>query len=263
MRGAGCREPIRPTTIGVGGRGEPSTSPPVPPDSPRFEPGERLATSGASLILLAIETSCDETAAAVLEGPRPPEIGVPRIRSSVVASQVGLHQRYGGVVPEIASRAHVRQILPMIDEALRRAGFSLRDLGAVAVTTRPGLVGSLVVGLTAAKALAMALEIPPDRRRSPGRAPLRLSARLSRPRSLSVRRLGGFRRTYQPVPLPEPSGIDSSGRDRRRRGGGGFRQGGEPPRIGLPPVAQRSSESRRIAIAKPSHFPDRSSTTSA
>ena len=142
------------------GRGEPSTTPPLPPDTPRIESGEPLDSSGTSLILLAIETSCDETAAAVLEGPRPPEVGVPRIRSSVVASQVGLHQRYGGVVPEIASRAHVRQILPMIDEALRRAGVSLRDLGAVAVTTRPGLVGALVVGLTAAKALALALEIP-------------------------------------------------------------------------------------------------------
>ena len=83
-----------------------------------------------------------------------------RIRSSVVASQVGLHQRYGGVVPEIASREHVRQVLPMIDEALRAAGVSLGDLGAVAVATRPGLVGALVVGLTAAKALALALEIP-------------------------------------------------------------------------------------------------------
>jgi N6-L-threonylcarbamoyladenine synthase len=112
------------------------------------------------LVLLAIETTCDETAAAVLEGPRPPRSGVPRIRSSVVSSQVGLHQPYGGVVPEIASRAHVRQILPIIDEALRRAGASLADLGAVAVATRPGLVGALVVGLTAAKALALALEIP-------------------------------------------------------------------------------------------------------
>jgi len=99
------------------------------------------------LLVLAIETTCDETAAAVLQGPRPPRIGVPRIRSSVVASQVGLHQRYGGVVPEIASRAHVRQILPIIDEALRRADISLRDLDAVAVATRPGLVGALVVGL--------------------------------------------------------------------------------------------------------------------
>src|SRR5271170_1800114 len=99
-----------------------------------------------SLILLAIETTCDETGAAILQGPRPPRLGVPRIRSSVVASQVGLHQRYGGVVPEIASRAHLRQILPMIDEALRRAGVALGDLEAVAVATRPGLVGALVVG---------------------------------------------------------------------------------------------------------------------
>jgi N6-L-threonylcarbamoyladenine synthase len=113
-----------------------------------------------SLILLAIETTCDETAAAVLEGPRPPRCGVPRIRSSVVASQVGLHQRYGGVVPEIASRAHVRQVLPMIDEALTRAEISLQDLGAVAVATRPGLVGALVVGLTASKSLALVLGIP-------------------------------------------------------------------------------------------------------
>src|SRR3954470_8472099 len=112
------------------------------------------------LIFLAIETTCDETGAAVLEGPRPPEVGVPRVLSSVVSSQVGLHQRFGGVVPEIASRAHVRMVLPMIDEALKRAGVMLADLGAVAVATRPGLVGALVVGLTAAKAIALALDIP-------------------------------------------------------------------------------------------------------
>ncbi len=112
------------------------------------------------LVLLALETTCDETAAAVLAGPRPPRRGVPRICSSAVASQVGLHERYGGVVPEIAARAHVRQLLPMIDEALTRAQVSLRDIEAVAVATRPGLVGALVVGLTAAKALALALDIP-------------------------------------------------------------------------------------------------------
>jgi N6-L-threonylcarbamoyladenine synthase len=112
------------------------------------------------LILLAIETTCDETAAAVLAGPRPPRIGVPRILSSVISSQVRLHQRYGGVVPEIASRAHVQQVVPMIDQALGEAGVPLTRLDAVAVATRPGLVGALVVGLTAAKALALALEIP-------------------------------------------------------------------------------------------------------
>jgi N6-L-threonylcarbamoyladenine synthase len=116
--------------------------------------------SSSRLIFLAIETTCDETGAAVLEGPRPPAVGVPRVLSSVVASQVGLHQRFGGVVPEIASRAHVRQVLPMIDEALRRAEVTLGDLGMIAVATRPGLVGALVVGLTAAKTLAMTLEVP-------------------------------------------------------------------------------------------------------
>lgn len=112
------------------------------------------------LILLALETTCDETGAAVLEGPRPPAIGVPVILSSVVASQTTLHDRFGGVVPEIASRAHVRNILPVIDEALRAAGVTLPEVGAVAVATRPGLVGALVVGLTAAKALALALDVP-------------------------------------------------------------------------------------------------------
>jgi N6-L-threonylcarbamoyladenine synthase len=112
------------------------------------------------LVFLALETTCDETAAAVLEGPRPPRAGVPTIRSSVVASQFDLHERFGGVVPEIASRAHVRQILPVIDEALRRAGVGLNELGMIAVATRPGLVGALVVGLSAAKALALALDVP-------------------------------------------------------------------------------------------------------
>src|ERR1700722_2140191 len=110
------------------------------------------------MLLLAIETTCDETGAAILEGT--PGEGVPFIRSSVVASQIELHERFGGVVPEIASRAHVRQILPVVDEALRRAGVDLHELGMIAVATRPGLVGALVVGLSAAKALALALEVP-------------------------------------------------------------------------------------------------------
>jgi N6-L-threonylcarbamoyladenine synthase len=112
------------------------------------------------LVFLAIETTCDETGAAVLEGPRPPAVGVPRIRSSVVASQIDLHVRFGGVVPEIAAREHVRLILPVIDEALRRAEVRVGDLGMIAVATRPGLVGALVVGLSAAKAMALALDVP-------------------------------------------------------------------------------------------------------
>lgn len=103
--------------------------------------------------LLAIESSCDETAAAVIGEDR-------RVLSSVVASQDDLHRRFGGVVPEIASREHVRVILPVIDEALGQAGIQPGDLSAVAVTTEPGLVGSLLVGLTAAKTLAMSLGVP-------------------------------------------------------------------------------------------------------
>ncbi len=112
------------------------------------------------MLLLALETTCDETGAAVLDGPAPGDSGVPRVVSSVVASQIDLHQRFGGVVPEIAARAHVRQLLPVIDEALSRAGVTLNQIEAIAVATRPGLVGALVVGLTAAKSLALALEVP-------------------------------------------------------------------------------------------------------
>ncbi len=104
-------------------------------------------------VLLAIESSCDETAAAVID-----ENLV--VRSSVVASQSDLHRRFGGVVPEIASRAHVQRILPVIDDALKKASTTLDDLAAIAVVTHPGLVGSLLVGLTAAKTLALVLEKP-------------------------------------------------------------------------------------------------------
>jgi N6-L-threonylcarbamoyladenine synthase len=112
------------------------------------------------VLLLAIETTCDETGAAVLESAHPALSGVPRILSSVVSSQIDLHEKYGGVVPEIAARAHVRQLLPVIDEALKRAAVRLDQVGAVAVATRPGLVGALIVGLTAAKSLALALDVP-------------------------------------------------------------------------------------------------------
>jgi len=104
-------------------------------------------------VLLAIESSCDETAAAVIDRQL-------NVLSNVVSSQTALHERFGGVVPELASRAHVARILPVIDEALRQAGVLLDDLSAVAVVTEPGLVGSLLVGLTAAKALAVVLRVP-------------------------------------------------------------------------------------------------------
>ena len=103
--------------------------------------------------ILTIETTCDETAAAVVTDEL-------QVLSSVVASQDQLHRRFAGVVPEIAARAHVERILPTIDEALRRAGVELADLSAIAVANTPGLAGSLLVGLVAAKTLAAAANKP-------------------------------------------------------------------------------------------------------
>lgn len=103
--------------------------------------------------LLTLESTCDETAAAVITDQL-------EVLSSVVATQEQLHQKYGGVVPEIASRAHVERILPVIDEALRKASLTLADLDAIAVANTPGLAGSLLVGLAAAKALCLALDKP-------------------------------------------------------------------------------------------------------
>lgn len=105
------------------------------------------------MIVLTLETTCDETAAAVVNDRL-------EVLGATVASQDALHRRFGGVVPEVASRAHVERIIPVIDETLRRAGVTLTDLDAVAVATTPGLAGSLLVGLMAAKTLAMALDIP-------------------------------------------------------------------------------------------------------
>jgi len=103
--------------------------------------------------ILGIESSCDETAAAIVAD------GV-AILSSVVASQVEIHRKYGGVVPELASREHLRQIVPVVREALSQAGLALEDVDAVGVTQGPGLVGSLLVGLTYGKVLALALGKP-------------------------------------------------------------------------------------------------------
>jgi N6-L-threonylcarbamoyladenine synthase len=103
-------------------------------------------------VILGIETSCDETAAAILDGAG-------TVRSSVVASQQ-VHERYGGVVPEIASRAHVEMLNPVIAEAVVQAGIADDEIDAVAATYGPGLVGSLLVGVSAAKALALVWDVP-------------------------------------------------------------------------------------------------------
>jgi N6-L-threonylcarbamoyladenine synthase len=105
------------------------------------------------MYFLAIETSCDETAAAVFTDE-------PRVLSNIIASQTELHARFGGVVPEVAARAHLQRLLPVIDEALRTANVRLDQIGAIAVHNTPGLVGALLVGVSAAKMLAFALGLP-------------------------------------------------------------------------------------------------------
>ncbi len=104
-------------------------------------------------VILGIESSCDETAAAIVEDGR-------RILASVVASQLDTHAKYGGVVPELASREHLRAIVPVVRQSLERAAVQLDDLSAIAATAGPGLVGSLLVGVTYAKALCFARNLP-------------------------------------------------------------------------------------------------------
>jgi N6-L-threonylcarbamoyladenine synthase len=113
------------------------------------------------MLVLGIETSCDETAAAVVEAPdQDGGTRGHRIRSSVVSSQIDLHAQYGGVVPEVASRAHVELIVPVVADALGEAGVTLADIDAVAACHGPGLAGALLVGVSAAKALALVGDLP-------------------------------------------------------------------------------------------------------
>ena len=103
--------------------------------------------------ILGIETSCDETAAAVIADGK-------IIKSSVVASQIKLHEKYGGVVPEVASRAHIENIYPVVSQAIEQSGIALKDIDAIAIANQPGLTVALIVGVTAAKTLAFALDKP-------------------------------------------------------------------------------------------------------
>jgi N6-L-threonylcarbamoyladenine synthase len=106
----------------------------------------------AGQLILALETSCDDTCAAVTDGAR--------VRSNVISSQASFHERYGGVVPEIASRHHLELVNTVVDAALRKAGIDIDDVDAIAVTRGPGLIGALLVGLSTAKALAAARRKP-------------------------------------------------------------------------------------------------------
>ncbi len=105
------------------------------------------------MLILGIESSCDDTAAAVVEDGR-------RVLSTIVASQDDIHGRYGGIVPELASRRHIEAVIPVVEGALEKAGVALGSLGGVSVTQGPGLVGSILVGLSFAKAVSYAADIP-------------------------------------------------------------------------------------------------------
>src|SRR5215216_3039068 len=104
-------------------------------------------------LILGVETSCDETAAGVVTGEG-------SVLANVVASQADLHARYGGVVPEVASRRHLELVAPVVSEALEGGGATLDDLAAIGVTRGPGLIGALLVGVSAAKALAWSRRLP-------------------------------------------------------------------------------------------------------
>ena len=104
-------------------------------------------------VILGIETSCDETAAAVV-------VRAADVKSSIVSSQVDIHAKYGGVVPEVASRAHVETIMPVVEQALSESGVTSSEIDAVAATHGPGLVGALLVGISAAKAIALVWDVP-------------------------------------------------------------------------------------------------------
>src|SRR5574344_985550 len=105
------------------------------------------------ILILGIESSCDETAAAVIKNGR-------KVLSNIIASQIELHKLYGGVVPEIASRKHIEKINKVIEEALEAANVTLEEIDAIAVTYGPGLVGALLVGVAAAKAISYAAKKP-------------------------------------------------------------------------------------------------------
>ena len=113
----------------------------------------QIASQGMFMRVLAIETSCDDTGAAVVLDGR-------RILSNIVSSQVPIHQKYGGVVPELASRKHIESIVPIVAEALEKAKVTLKEIDGIAVTQGPGLVGSLLVGLSFAKSVAFATGLP-------------------------------------------------------------------------------------------------------
>ena len=194
----------------------------------------------ASTMVLGIETSCDETAAALVMGGND-------VISSVVSSQIEIHADFGGVVPEIASRAHLDALNPVIARAIVEAGVDDQRIDAVACTYGPGLIGALLIGVSAAKALALAWDVPFVARQPPRGAPLlgvprRPDARVPARRAARVGRAHDADRDAGSRSLPHARPDD---RRRRRRG---VRQGRPLPRARL---SRRPGDRRRCAQRRP------------
>ena len=186
----------------------------------------RAAGGPVSRTLLAIETSCDETAAAVVDDAL-------AVRSSVVASQIDLHAAFGGVVPELASRAHLETVTPIVARALDEAGISGQDLTAVAVTSGPGLVGALLVGIATAKALALGWGIPVvgvNHLEGHLASVYLADPDVPFPQTRSV----GLGRPLHAHPLHGAGTLRAARRDRRRLHRRGLRQGGPLSRARIP-----------------------------
>ena len=193
------------------------------------------------MLILGIESSCDDAAAAVIETTRP---GVATIRSSVIANQDEIHRRYGGVVPELASRNHVVTILPVIEQALEAAGCALGDIGGIAVTRGPGLVGSLLVGLMCAKGLAQSLGIAMV---GVNHIEGHLLAPLLEHRARdAVPRAGRIGRAYRALRGRGLRPLSPTGPHARRRRRRGVRQGGQAdgPRLSGRPDNRRAGAAR-------------------
>lgn len=209
------------------------------------------------MLVLGIESSCDETAAAVVDGDG-------RVRSDVVHSQVSLHAPYGGVVPELASRDHLRNVMPVVASALDRAGAQLADVDGLAVTHRPGLVGALLVGLLAAKGMAWAADKPlvgVDHlmghllsvfvRRGPGDA----DAEAPRFPFVCLLVSGGHTAVYR-VDAPDPSAVRELGATRDDAAGEAFDKVAKLLGLGYPggPVVDRlaaEGDASRVKLTLP------------
>ena len=199
-------------------------------------------------LVLGIETSCDETAAAVVRDGR-------EVLSNEVHSQIGLHRRYRGVVPEIASRSHTARILPIIESALARASVAAADLDAIAVTHRPGMIGSLLVGMSAAKSMCWLLGKPlvgVDHVHAHIHAAFMTDPALPTP-CLSLVASGGHTALYL---VAEPLRVERIGRTRDDAAGEAFDKGAALLGLGYPggPAIQeaaRAGDPAAVALPRP------------